>query len=83
LRVNDDSVTYQSACLKMQSDGDSLLTKIIEGRKRTDAFSILAVQMLIELCLEDDLIARYVYDTMPPIFAQAHFYDFFEDFLEN
>ena len=43
LRVNDDSVTYQSACLKMQSDGDSLLTKIIEGRKRTDAFSILAV----------------------------------------
>jgi len=59
------------------------LTKIIESRKRTDAFSILAIQMLIELCVEDDMIARYVYDVMPPILAQAHFYDFFEDFIEN
>ena len=83
LRVNDDSVTYTTACLKQQSDGDSLLTKIIESRKRTDAFSILAIQTLIELCLEDDIIARYVYDVMPPIFAQAHFYDFIEEFLEN
>jgi hypothetical protein len=35
----------------------------------------------MELCLESEQIARYVYALMPPSHAYAHYHDWFKSFL--
>lgn len=83
-RINDKAFDYVSTLSPsfQPAAESSLLERILAQRGRIDDFCVKAIKDLMELCIKDATIAKYVYNMQPFSFQTTRYCDWFKDYIE-
>ena len=65
----------------MDTRDDCLYERMINTKGKQDTFTCLIIHELLYLCIQDDAILRFVYDTLPPTYQHAHMTDWFKLYI--
>merc|ERR1712226_1170666 len=61
--------------------GKSFIAQIMHCTARSETIACKAIHALIALCLDDDVICKYVYDLPPQTYQFSRFIDFARPFI--
>jgi len=64
--ITNEAYQFKSGIVKQQSD--ALLSDMYKAQKTRAEFTVYAMQAVIELCIEDEEIAEFIYNSEPPTF---------------
>ena len=81
-RINDEAYVYVSTLMSTSTE-ESLMTLLLKQRGRMDTFCVKALKDLIQLCLKDIEIARYIYRQAPPSYQYSRYSDWFKSYIET
>ena len=79
--VSDDYITFKTGCFKGIANG--FLGQIMQQKGRMDTQCLLMLSTLIEIMLENDEIAEYVYNLPSPTMQGARYTDFFFTYFDQ
>ena len=78
--IDDKIVWYKSFLAANQT---SLLGKLVESKEHHHSVVLFSIRELIELCIDDDAIFKYLYTMKPYCYQHARFFDWIEPYTEE
>lgn len=81
-KINDEAYNFNT-CLTTGTNEEALLTQLLKIRKQQETVCMIALKFLLKLCVNDDLIARYVYKCGPTSYQYARYVDWFRSYFNN
>jgi len=72
-KINDEAYTFETSLFKGSTSEDALLTQLLKIRKQQESVCMIALKCLLKLCINDEVICKYVYNCAPPNYQYANY----------
>lgn len=82
-KINDDAYTYETSLFKGSTSEDALLTQLLKIRKQQESVCMIALKCLLKLCVNDEVIFKYVYNCAPPNYQYANYIGWIRPYFQS
>ena len=79
--ISDEYIQFKSCCVKGITD--AFLGQLFKAKGRMETQCIIGLRYLIEMCLEDEEVAKFVYQSPSPSMQYARYTDWFFLYAEQ
>lgn len=73
--ISDEYIQFKSGCVK--GVADAFLGQLFKAKGRMDSSCIAGLLNLVEMCVEDETVAKYVFSQPSPSLQYARYTDWF------